>query len=243
MKPDHQTARYGRAAQRRLAVTFALCAAVLTGCHWDMWDHARLKPLEPEPFFGADASSSRTLPVQSVPYKQARLDTVYYEGKNPDGTFATQLPDEIELSRELLQRGMERYAIYCTPCHGFTGDGDGMIIRRGFPTPPSYNIDRLRTAELGYFYDVMTNGFGRMYSYASRVSIEDRWAIAAFIKTLQLSQAGTRETLSADMFNEVKEAALNPPETAADDHGGGHGEASGANDQADQHGTNDGSQH
>lgn len=240
MKPDHPTVRYGRRSKRRLALTFALCAAVLTGCHWDMWDEARLKPLEPEPFFGPDASSSRTLLPQSIPYNHANLDTRYYEGKNPDGTFATELPEEIELTRELLHRGMDRFAIYCTPCHGFTGDGNGMITRRGFPLPPSYNIDRLRTAELGYFYDVMTNGFGRMYSYASRVSIEDRWAIAAYIKTLQLSQAGTPETLSPEMFETVKESALNPPEPA-DDHNGGHGDTS--RDQVDQHGTNDGSQH
>jgi mono/diheme cytochrome c family protein len=224
-----------------------------------MWDNARYKPLEPSPFFGADQSSSRTLVPQSVPYQQANLDTVYFNGKREDGSFVTQLPPDVELTRELLYRGMERFTIYCTPCHGFTGDGNGMIVQRGFPLPPSYNIDRLRVAEIGYFYDVMTNGFGRMYSYASRVSIDDRWAIAAYIKALQLSQAGSTETLPAGVFNDIKQSALNPP-AAVDDHGdphgdtaagaqdgGGHGEttheAAGDTVEADQHGTNDGSQH
>lgn len=88
----------------------------------------------------------------------------------------------------LLERGQERYRIYCTPCHSELGDGHGMIVQRGFPPPPSYHIDRLREAPVQYFYDVITNGYGVMYSYAERVQPADRWAIAAYIRALQRSQ-------------------------------------------------------
>jgi mono/diheme cytochrome c family protein len=91
-------------------------------------------------------------------------------------------------TRQVLDRGRERYNIYCSPCHGRTGDGNGMIVQRGFPQPPSFHLDRLRTAADGHFYDVITNGFGAMYSYANRVKPDDRWAIAAYIRALQLSR-------------------------------------------------------
>jgi cytochrome c len=92
------------------------------------------------------------------------------------------------ITHEDLERGRQRYNIYCTPCHDYTGSGRGMIVQRGFPTPPSYHIDRLRQAPVGHFFDVMTNGYGSMYSYASRIEPEDRWRIAAYIRALQLSQ-------------------------------------------------------
>lgn len=225
MNPHRSNIHYARQARRRLALALTACVGVLTGCHWDMWDNSRLKPLEAETFFGVNASSSRTLLAESVPYKQANLDTIYFAGKNADGSFATQLPDDIQLTRELLLRGMERFAIYCTPCHGYRGEGNGMVVQRGFPVPPSFSIDRLRVAEVGYFYDVMTNGFGRMYSYASRIPVHDRWAIAAYIKALQLSQTGSIETLTPEKFEAVKQHALNPPAPAST---GGHGDAQGA---------------
>lgn len=236
-------------------VAVAFCALVVTGCHWDMWNQDRYEPLEAGDFFGEGQSSSRIPPENTVPYQMAKLDTHYYAGMVGD-TFAKTLPEEIDLNRALLERGQERFNIYCTPCHGYTGTGNGMITKRGFPLPPSYHIDRLREAELGYFFDVMTNGFGRMYSYATRIPVEDRWAIAAYIRALQLSQAGTTETLPREQFNEIKELALNPPEPAEDDHGGGHGadDSHGAASQDDaaghgdtnedtEHGEDHGSEH
>ena len=92
------------------------------------------------------------------------------------------------LSLALLQRGQQRYRIYCTPCHSELGDGNGMVVQRGFPHPPSYHIDRLRDAPTRHFFDVMTHGYGDMYSFAGRISPADRWAIAAYIRALQLSQ-------------------------------------------------------
>lgn len=108
----------------------------------------------------------------------------------PDGTVATPEPDTMPppLTLALIERGRERFDIFCAPCHSRVGDGQGMIVQRGFPAPPSYHIERLRAAPPGYFYDVMTNGFGVMFSYAQRVPPADRWAIAAYIKALQASQ-------------------------------------------------------
>jgi len=121
-----------------------------------------------------------------------RLDRHFYEGKADTG-LATTTP--MPVTRELLERGRDRYDIYCSPCHDRTGRGNGMIVQRGMKRPPSFHQDRppeagvnLRTAPVGYFFDVITNGFGAMYSYASRIPPQDRWAIAAYVKTLQYSQ-------------------------------------------------------
>jgi cytochrome c553 len=116
---------------------------------------------------------------------QLRIDEGFYTGK-VNGVELDAFP--MPVTRDVLERGRERYNIYCTPCHDRLGEGRGMIVQRGFPPPPSYHIDRLRQAPVGHFYDVMTNGYGTMYSYASRISPEDRWAIAAYIRALQLSQ-------------------------------------------------------
>lgn len=199
-------------------LALAGCIAALAGCHWDMWDQQRYEPLEAGVFFGESQSAARELVAGTVPYKTPRVDTHFYQGKAGDG-YATELPDGIELTRELLERGRERYNVYCIVCHGETGHGDGMITKRGFPLPPAYHIDRLREVELGYFVDVMTNGFGRMYSYATRIPPEDRWAIAAYIRALQLSQGATPDLIPAD----VLETAKNPPAPAAAEEEG-HGE-------------------
>ena len=190
------------------------CVTILAGCHWDMWNDSRYKPLEGSEFFGEGQSSSRMLVAGTVPYKKPGLNTHLTQGK-VDGELVATLPDGIELTQELLERGRERFNIYCIVCHGPLGHADGMIVQRGFPQPPSYHIDRLREVPIGYFVDVMTNGFGRMFSYATRVSPEDRWAIATYIRALQLSQGATPGQLPAD----VLEHAKHPPATVADTHG------------------------
>jgi mono/diheme cytochrome c family protein len=109
----------------------------------------------------------------------------------PDGTVARDdapAPKPPPITDALLARGQERFDIYCAPCHGRVGDGNGMIVQRGFPRPPSYHIDRLRQASAQHFYDVISNGYGAMYSYAIRVAPADRWAIVAYIRALQASQ-------------------------------------------------------
>ncbi|HEX9115694.1 MAG TPA: cytochrome c, partial [Anaerolineae bacterium] len=102
------------------------------------------------------------------------------------------------VTREVLERGRERFNIYCAPCHSRTGDGNGMIVQRGYRRPPSYHIDRLRQAPLGHFFDVITNGFGAMPDYAAQVPPADRWAIIAYIRALQLSQAAPASLMPAE---------------------------------------------
>lgn len=220
-------------------LAWGLSLFALTGCHWDLWDQAKYEPLEQGDFWGEDETSSR-MPVEgTVPYGGARLDTAYYAGQNVNGEFIAGLPSNVELTRELLLRGQQRFNIYCAPCHGEQGLGNGMITKRGFPQPPSYTDQRLLESPLGYYFDVMTNGFGRMYSYSSRISVDDRWAIAAYIRVLQLSQNATPDKISEDMLTNAK----NPPVmAAADTHGAGHGDehaADGNHDDDDHAGDND----
>lgn len=145
----------------------------------------RYNPMESSTFFD-DGRSERPVVPGTVARGQLRTDEAFYTGKL-NGVEVNTFP--FPITREVLDRGQERYNIYCTPCHDRVGDGKGMIVQRGFPPPPSYHIDRLRQAPVGHFFSVMTNGYGTMYSYASRVSPKDRWAIAAYIRALQLSQA------------------------------------------------------
>ncbi len=155
------------------------------GCRRDMFQQPYSKPLEPSDFFQDNHMASRPLVAHTVARGHLDEDEPFFTGKI--GTNLVQkLP--VPLTRELLERGRERFEIYCSPCHGRTGDGNGMIVQRGFPAPPSYHIDRLRQAPVGHFFDVITQGYGIMYSYAGRVEPADRWAIAAYIRVLQKSQ-------------------------------------------------------
>ena len=152
-----------------------------------MADQAKEKPLAADSFF-ANGMASRPLPAHTVARGQLREDAAYFTGKAGD-KFLTVVPAPV--TRWMLERGRQRYDIYCSVCHDRTGGGRGMVVERGFPAPPSLHIDRLREADIGYFYEVITNGHGVMYSYASRVEPGDRWAIAAYIRALQLSQHAT----------------------------------------------------
>ena len=147
----------------------------------------RYKPLEPSTFFG-DGRSARPAVAGTVARGQLHLDEHLYTGK-VDGELVKTFP--FAITAKDLERGRERFNIYCSPCHDPAGAGRGMIVLRGFPPPPSFHILRLREAPAGHFFDVMTNGLGNMYSYAARVSPEDRWRIVAYIRALQLSQQAT----------------------------------------------------
>ncbi len=160
--------------------------AFTSGCRRDMFNQPSSKPLEQSDFFQDNHMASRPIPANTVARGHLDEDQRFYRGKI--GTnLITKLP--VPLTHELLERGRERYDIYCAVCHGRTGEGNGMIVQRGFPPPPSYHIDRLRQAPIGHFYNVITEGYGIMYSYAERVEPADRWAIAAYIRALQLSRA------------------------------------------------------
>lgn len=165
----------------------ALFASVLlSGCRQDMQVQPRYQPEDPSTFF-SDGRSERPPVEGTVARGQLRTDELLYSGR-VNGAVADLFPFAITAAD--LSRGRERYNIYCSPCHDYTGGGNGMIVQRGFPSPPSFHLERLRQAPAGHFFEVMTDGFGLMYSYASRVSPEDRWRIAAYIRALQLSRHG-----------------------------------------------------
>lgn len=172
-----------------ILVTLASAALALSGCRQDMYNQPKAKTYSKSEFF-EDGSSARSLPIHTVQYHGAHENEAFYTGLSDEGVLLAQLPAPLTLTPALLQRGRERYDIYCAVCHGLSGDGSGQVVQRGFPAPPTYHSDRLRNAPLGHFYDVITNGYGVMYSYAQRIEPPDRWAIAAHIRALQLSQQG-----------------------------------------------------
>jgi hypothetical protein len=166
------------------AACLTAVAMLVFGCRLDMHVQPKYLPYEPTTFFD-DGRSERPPVPGTVARGHLHLDELLYTGKE-NGVVSNRFP--FPMTHEDLERGRQRYNIYCTPCHDYTGSGRGMIVQRGFPTPPSYHIDRLRQASVGHFFDVITNGDGSMYSYASRIEPEDRWRIAAYIRVLQLSQ-------------------------------------------------------
>ncbi len=180
---------------------FALagCSNTLYGAQL-MRFQPRYDPLEASPFF-EDGHSARTPVEDTVARGQLRLDELMYSGR-VDGKYATDFP--MPITRDVLERGQERFNIFCAPCHGAVGDGQGMVVQRGFKQPPSFHIDRLRQVPPGYFFYVMTNGFGSMYSYNARVSPEDRWAITAYIRVLQLSQYSDASVVPADDMQKLE---------------------------------------
>ena len=167
-----------------LSALLAVCLIPLAACRQQMAETGREKPLQASPFFQHD-QLARSLVSGTVPRGLLRADQAFYTGKAGDGLLDA-LP--VPLTTALVARGQDRFNIFCSPCHGRTGNGDGMVVKRGIRPPPSYMIDRLREAPIGHFFDVMTNGFGVMPDYAAQVSPEDRWAIATYIRALQLSQ-------------------------------------------------------
>ncbi|MEJ7624684.1 MAG: cytochrome c [Pyrinomonadaceae bacterium] len=204
---SQMVAAYGRKGVLGLFLTASLLAAGC-GVRFDMQDQPRYKPYKKSEFY-SDKRGSRDRPAGTVARGQLNADKAFYTGRidNPNlnaqvetATDATgnmlvaTFPNDISefplpVTKELIDRGQERYNIYCIVCHGPVGAGDGMVVRRGFPQPPTYHDDRLRNAPVGHFFDVMTNGWGKMNSYAYQIQPADRWAIAAYIRALQVSQS------------------------------------------------------
>jgi mono/diheme cytochrome c family protein len=179
-----------------------------------MQDQPKMKPYRGTSFFG-DGLSSRQPIEGTVARGFLRSDTAYYTGKKtgalpvasptpgtaqPGTAQANTYPDDVDtfpfpVTKEIVMRGRERYEIFCSVCHGLTGNGDGMIVRRGFRRAASFNDDRLRQAPVGHFFDAMTNGWGAMPSYASQIPVQDRWAIISYIRALQASQSNAASAL------------------------------------------------
>lgn len=167
----------------------------LAGCHRDMYEQPYRRPLEPSPVF-PDQASARPLEPGTVS-REEPADLGPAETGLEDGRLALDIP--VPITAGLLARGQQQFGIFCAVCHGADGYGQGMIVQRGFPEPPSFHTDRLRLAPAGHFFDVMTRGYGVMYPYASRVSPADRWAITAYIRALQLSQHTPAAGLPPDL--------------------------------------------
>ncbi|MBV8475919.1 MAG: cytochrome c [Acidobacteria bacterium] len=179
---------------RQLAALVAL--VLLAGCRQDMHNQPRFKPLAESDFYG-DLRSARPPVEGTVARGELQADSYYATGM----LAGTSTPGDympFPITRQVLDRGRERFDIYCAPCHSRLGDGNGIVPTRGFARkPPSFHIERLRKAPLGYFFDVMTHGFGMMPDYASQISAADRWAIVAYVRALQFSQNATRQEIPA----------------------------------------------
>jgi len=193
-----------------LAVTAALYGL---GCRQDMHDQPKYEPFEKSDFF-ADGRASRPLLAGTVARGSLREDEALYTGKS-GRAFVSEIP--VPVTAELLRRGRSQFEAFCSPCHGRTGMGDGVIVQRGFKRPSSYHVDRLRAMPIGYFYDVITNGYGAMSDYASQVPVGDRWAVAAYIRALQLSQNAPVADVPADRLADL-EKSLQAADAHAEEH-------------------------
>ncbi len=181
----------------------------LTGCpRLDMYDQPRYEALEASPLF-ADGRSAREPVPGTIARGALREDRAYYTGSLDDSTFVAELP--FALTRELLERGRERYGIYCAVCHDDLGSGKGMVVRRGYKQPQAFASERLRQERAGYFFDVITRGFATLPAYAAQIPVADRWAIVAYLRVLQLSQHTTLAELPEPWRSEIGAAASSHP--------------------------------
>ena len=177
-------------------LALAALSLLSAGCsRLDMQDQPKFKAQGTNDFF-VDARDGRPELEGTIARGQLNEDAAYYEGKDATGKDIDAFP--VAVDKTFLERGHQRYDIYCSPCHGRLGNGLGMVVQRGFKQPPSYHIDRLRNAPAGHFFDVITNGYGAMLNYAAQVQPRDRWAIIAYIRALQLSENTNINDLSAD---------------------------------------------
>ncbi len=237
----YQNSRESRVVSRKLAIFGCLLLTAFcmlaSGCgvRFDMQDQPRYKAYKKSDFF-SDHRGSRDRPEGTVARGLLKENKALHTGKidNPNlnvqvettltptgNTLVTSFPNAIDefpvpVTKELVDRGQDRFNIYCIVCHGPVGNGDGMIVRRGFVKPPTYHDDRLRNAPVGHFFDVITNGWGRMSSYSTQLPAADRWAVVAYIRALQVSQNP----------DEMLKMNANPPHKAGetpktDEHGGG----------------------
>jgi len=238
---ERKETRTGITALQRawIAVGCAIVGAfTLTGCHTDMWVQPKVKPQAESDFF-PDGTSSRPPVPHTVDRDHLKTDDAYWrgetgvqmvDGKPAGAIYIDRLPDEVLNAKEfkgpndtetltrILKRGHERFDIFCSPCHSKIGDGQGMIAKRGFSlkrSPGNYHTDRLRKMPLGHFYDVITNGFGAMTPRAFQVEQNDRWAIAAYIRVLQLSQNAQPGDLGPKDQEELQKAERGGTESEA----------------------------
>ena len=196
----------GRGKEILRALGVVAVSLLLAGCRQDMHDAPRYEPLVASTFF-PNGQAWRMLVANTVARGTLREDAHLNEGK-VNGQLATTFP--MPVTADVMARGQERFNVFCSPCHGRTGSGNGMVVQRGFRAPPSYHEERLRNARVGYFFHVMTKGFGARQDYASQVPVADRWAIAAYIRALQLSQRATLADVPANRRADLDRPATVP---------------------------------
>ena len=194
---------------------------VAAGCRQDMHDAPRYDPYEQSAFLPKGSSAqplvAGTIARAAAPGDRLNEDELLLTGKL-NGQPATVFP--FAITRADLDRGQERFNIYCSPCHGRTGEGNGMVVQRGYRQAANYHIDRLRKAPLGYFFDVITNGFGAMPDYRAQIPVDDRWRIIAYVRTLQLSYAATTTDVPAAELEQLKSGVPAGSPAPATGHGG-----------------------
>jgi mono/diheme cytochrome c family protein len=217
-RPDRRRRLVGR-LRGAAALVCILSLSAMAGCRQDMHQAPRYNPLAESDFF-ADKRSARPLVEGTVARGFLRGDRRFYTGKEGN-TFVPEVPMRVD--KAVLLRGQNRFNVYCSPCHGRTGEGNGMIVQRGLKQPPSFYTERLRTQPDGYFYDVITNGFGAMQDYSAQVQPRDRWAIVAYLRTLQFS----RNVNAADLSAEDRARLESAGRPAAAEGGAAHGGAGG----------------
>lgn len=206
MKSNDRTGAVRR-AKWLLTVACLLGIGALAGCNFEMRNDSRLKPYEGDEFF-KDGRSARPIPAGTVARDHLKVDSTVNAGmENGQPVAAVPYP----VTAEFLERGKERFNIYCAVCHGVDGYGKGPVVQRGFPPPPSYHQDRLRRAPVGHFCDVATNGYGVMFGYWDRIDNHDRWAIAAYVKALQLSQMVSARDLTPEQVESVQQNKVEGP--------------------------------
>jgi hypothetical protein len=195
LKTNLETARLKYIGFAWLLLSFA------TSCRQSMANQPKYLPLDESTFF-SDGRSARPIPAGTVDRTYEPGEAIFYTGMD-NGEPTTVFP--IPVTRPVLERGRERFNIYCSPCHGKTGDGQGIVIQRGFrKPPPTYHMDRLRQAPVGYLFDVITNGFGEMKDYSAEIHPRDRWAIVAYVRALQLSQNASLNDIPPDERRELE---------------------------------------
>jgi Cytochrome C oxidase, cbb3-type, subunit III len=192
-----------------VALAVGLCSA---GCRQDMHDAPRYDPLEASDFF-PDGASARPLVDGTVARGHLNADELLYTGK-VNGQVSPDFP--FPITQADMDRGQQRFNIYCSPCHSRLGDGNGMVVQRGYRQAASYHVERLRQAPAGYLFDVITNGFGAMPDYKAQIPVEDRWRIIAYIRALQLSQHASPDDVPPDELSKL----MNPPAASAPAAGG-----------------------
>ena len=186
-----------------LVLFVAIALFALAGCRQDMHDQPKYIPLRPSTFFNDDRSE-RPLIEGTVARGHLNDDTALYQGVGPDGKQVDTFP--FPVTREVMARGQQRFDIYCAPCHDRTGNGNGMIVRRGYKRPPAYSSPEVMVRSNGFLFDVITRGFGAMPDYAAQIPPHDRWAIVAYVRALQASETATINDVPPDQRAKMEAA-------------------------------------